>query len=676
MDRTDNYTRPTVGWGTLNFKDLHEAVAKFTCLEIRFLKFNSDAGMRFSFFRFGKLSSSRWHGLLAIVFIAILAVELFGVRLLAVTESRLGDVYQQRHAAEQKPDPDIIIVDVDDPSMIGMQAIAGLWSWPREIHADLLEVLCTYRPRAIVMDIMFSVRDARRPLSDARFDEIVQGCSAIYLPAVRLHDDKRAAHANLASLAGAFGIEPAGRDDARAAIELPHVVTPSAWRLGLINSVNDEDGKLRRYLLFTEVDGWRLPSMPARVASDLGVALPAGGSALMRWSKDLHIHYPYVRLYKKLTEERLQHDDAARRIFDAQLEPLFRDKVIVIGSSAASTFDHHLTPLGSNIPGADILATAIDNLKNRQEVRIAPAALPFVVGTLLIAALAWAFARGRNPMVVGLALALGSLLALALADAALARNHLLPLATPLVFAWAWYLLAAIGGYLRERRSREQAVSLFGRFLNPNVVRRIVEQGETVESLSGRTSQISVLFSDIRGFTTLSESREPHEVVALLNRYFERQVDVVFRHGGTLDKFIGDCIMAFWGAPVDDPQHAARAVAAALEMQEVLLAFKKELEEEGASVTDFDVGIGVHSGPAVVGFIGAQKKLDYTAIGDTVNLASRVEGLTKGVARVLVTQETMQACDAAAAIRFIPHGAFSVKGRAAEVQLYEPVRKQS
>jgi adenylate cyclase len=152
--------------------------------------------------------------------------------------------------------------------------------------------------------------------------------------------------------------------------------------------------------------------------------------------------------------------------------------------------------------------------------------------------------------------------------------------------------------------------------------------------------------------------------------------VVFRHGGTLDKFIGDCIMAFWGAPLDDPQHAPRAVAAALEMQNVLLEFKQELAAEGSDVGDFDVGIGVHSGQAVVGFIGAQRKLDYTAIGDTVNLASRVEGLTKGIARVLVTEDTMRACAASEDLDFRPHGAFDVKGRAAKVELYEPRRKNA
>ncbi len=537
--------------------------------------------MRFSFSRADHSSFWRWHGLPALLFIAILAAELFGVRLLALTESRLADVYQRRHAAEQMPDPDIVVVDIDDASMSEMQAIAGLWSWPREIHADLLEVMCAFQPRAIVFDLTFAVRDARRPISDARLAAAVRDCAVTYLAAARLHPSGDAAGARLAPLAAAFGIGQEGPAAARAALELPHAVDPGAWRLGLINSVKDADGVLRRYPLRTDVGGWALPSMPARVVQDLGGALPAGDDILLRWSGSLHRHVPYGLLYKAMIEERPQLDEAGRRAADAQLAPLLRDKIVVIGSSAVSSFDHHLTPMGSNIGGVDILATAIDNLKNRQEVRIAPAVAPFAFGVLLIAALAWAFARHKNPLATGMALAGVTLASLAAADAALARNLLLPLATPLVFAWAWYLLAALGGFLRERRAREQAVSLFGRFLNPNVVRQIVEQGETVESLSGRTSQVTVLFSDIRGFTTLSETRAPHEVVALLNRYFERQVDVVFRHGGTLDKFIGDCIMAFWGAPVEDPEHAAHATAAALEMQEVLLAFKKELAAEGA-----------------------------------------------------------------------------------------------
>jgi adenylate cyclase len=300
-------------------------------------------------------------------------------------------------------------------------------------------------------------------------------------------------------------------------------------------------------------------------------------------------------------------------------------------------------------------------------MRAAPDYASMALAVVLLALVFTALRLQRNAVETGVALGVVSAALLGAQYAALGAGLLLPVATPLLFAWALYLFGAMLAYLREKRTREQAVRLFSRFLNPAVVKQIVDQGETIESLSGKTRQMSILFSDIRGFTTLSETRPPQEIVALLNRYFSRQVAVVFRHGGTLDKFIGDCIMAFWGAPLEDPHHAEHAVAAALEMEQVLLAFKKELGEEGR---EFDVGIGIHSGAAVVGFIGAEQKLDYTAIGDAVNLASRIEGLTKHAhSRILVSRETMMACNNAFA--FSSRGSYKVKGRTQEVELFEP-----
>ena len=614
--------------------------------------------------------SPRWHSVTGMLFVAVLVAELTGLHALDVTESRLADQFTKRHAAEFRADPDIVVVDIDDPTMIAMQEIAGLWTWPREIHADLAEALSEFGPRAIVFDIAFSEQDLKRPKSDMRLSDILKAMPNAYLPAARLRSELDPSGKPLRELSDAFAIKQDGPQAAIAAIQLPYAVQRDAWKLGLVNSAEDADGVMRRYRLYTDVHGWKFPSLPARVVADLGIELPAGEDFLMRWSLVDRKRHSYAELYRLLTEARptLSPDDV--RTLDA----LFRNKIVVIGASAAGTFDHHLTPLSAGYPGVEILAVAIDNLKNGHHVRVASPVWSMAFGATLITLLAWAFTRRVNPLVVGIMLTAVSAAALLIADAAVARHLQLPVATPLIFAWTWFLFAAVGGYLRERRARDQAVSLFGRFLNPGVVRQIVDQGTTVESMSGRTRAVTVLFSDIRGFTAMSESRPPHEVVALLNRYFERQVEVVYRHGGTLDKFIGDCIMAFWGAPIDDALHARRAVAAALEMESALLGFQEELAAEGWNAGDFEIGIGVHTGPAVVGFIGARRKLDYTAIGDTVNLASRVEGLTKGVARILVTRETMLACQPSADVDFESRGAFAVKGRAAAVELYEPIRK--
>jgi adenylate cyclase len=623
-----------------------------------------------SLIRTVRRSSAHWHTALAVLFAMLLAAELFAFRLLDTTEYRLADLSMVRHASEQRADPDIVVVDIDDASMTAMQEIAGLWSWPREIHADLVAALAEFSPRAIVFDIAFSESDTKRPKSDARLSEEIAAMPRAYLSAVRLLPSFDSTGVPLRTLSEAFGMLRAGPPDAVAALQLPNAVDRSGWRLGLVNSKEDADGVLRRYRLTNDVHGWKLPSLPARVIKDLGIGLPAGDDFLMRWPRIGHKRYAYSELYRVLTEQRPSLNAADV----AALGALFRNKIIVIGSSAAGGFDHHLTPLGAGYPGIDVLAVALDNLKNGDAVRPVSPVWPFLFGIVVIAAVAGAFTKRVNPLAIGAGLMVISLVALAIADRAIDHNTLLPVATPLMFAWVWFLVAAIAGYVRERRSREKAVSLFRRFLNPGVVRQIIDQGETIESLSGRTREVTVLFSDIRNFTALSEARPPHEVVALLNRYFDRQVEVVFRHGGTLDKFIGDCIMAFWGAPLDDPEHASHAVAAALEMQQTLLEFKNELAAEGSEVADFDVGIGVHSGPAVVGFIGAQRKLDYTVIGDTVNLASRVEGLTKGVARILITRETMLACQPSGTMNFAAHGAFSVKGRTAEVELFEPMGK--
>jgi adenylate cyclase len=327
-----------------------------------------------------------------------------------------------------------------------------------------------------------------------------------------------------------------------------------------------------------------------------------------------------------------------------------------------------VTPLSGTQPGIEILATAIENLKNGRVMRAVPAWLPVAAALLLLALLYAAFARNLSANRVAAGLAAATALLLTASWFLAGRLVLVPLLAPLAAAWLFYFAAATAAYLKERRAREAAIAMFSRFVNPYVVKQLVERGGLEGA--GEAREVTLLFSDIRGFTTLSESRAPREVVEILNRYFSRQVEVIYRHGGSIDKFIGDAIMALWGAPLDDPQHAQHAVACALDMAEALAAFKAELGESGAK---FDVGIGLHSGPAVVGLIGSETRREFTSIGDTVNLASRIEGLTKEAGRrILVSRETMERCGDA--FDFVSCGTFQAKGRAQPVELFEPRRK--
>jgi adenylate cyclase len=597
----------------------------------------------------------------AALLLALALIEIGKLHLLESIEGRASDFLVRTQARGLAPDPDIVIVDIDEPSLERMQAEAGKFPWPRSVYGQLVTGIEAQKPRAIVFDIIFAEEDTRDPEFDREFNRALKGVNNVYLPMVRLDPAGDAKGVPLAQVADVLGLDrgPSANPDARAQILPPQIVDEEHWRRsGVINFLEDADGVGRRYWVAMPAYGWRLPSLPARVARGLGLSVPDAESIILNWrgGEAAFARISFADLYQDFGRKKR-----------ARPSDELKGKIAVVGVTAAALGDLRVTPISNTYSGVEVLATAIDNLKNQRAMRIAPDGVRMALAALLLALVFAAFRLGRNAVETGVALAAVSAALFGAQYAALGAGLLVPVAVPLVFAWGLYLFGAMLAYLRERRTREQAVRLFSRFLNPAVVRQIVDQGETIESLSGKTRQISILFSDIRGFTTLSETRPPQEIVVLLNRYFSRQVAVVFRHGGTLDKFIGDCIMAFWGAPLEEPRHAEHAVAAALEMEQVLVAFKKELGEAGG---EFDVGIGIHSGSAVVGFIGAEQKLDYTAIGDSVNLASRIEGLTKEAhCRILVSRETVAACHNS--FTFTSRGSYKVKGRTQEVELFEP-----
>jgi len=599
-----------------------------------------------------------------IAFIVALAsvAEFVGPRLLLPLENRVSDFFVRVHAKGLQPDPDIVIVDIDDRSLAKMNTTAGSWPWPRAVHGELVAGLARQHPKAIVFDILFAEPDIYRPESDELFNDAVHQTSNSYFPIVRRNGAEDAHGIPLAKYGAALGITPtaAAAPDARVSLLLPLAVARESWRTGTINFLEDRDGIGRRYNIFTPAYGWRIPSLPARVARDLGYPVPDRESIVLGWrgTSMAHRRVSYADVYEDFNREKPLRSTTE-----------FRDKIVIIGTTASGLHDIRATPLSSLTPGVEILATAFDNLKNGGTMHSMPTAAPLLLTLLLIAGLLAAFLSRHNTLLIGAALLPASALLLGTSYLAISRQILLPVFTPIAFAWTFYFAAALTEYLRERKAREQTVRIFNRFLDPRVVKDLVNQGATAENLSGQARQLTVLFSDIRGFTTLSEVHTPAEIVSLLNRYFSMQVEVIFRHGGTLDKFIGDAIMAFWGAPGEDEKQAEHAIAAALEMSENLERFRHEIGEIGQT---FDVGIGIHSGPAVVGFIGSEQRQDYTAIGDTVNLASRIEGETKGVSRILVSAETKDRC--ADRFDFVGHGFFKVKGRAQEVELFEPRKK--
>ncbi|MFL6581844.1 MAG: CHASE2 domain-containing protein [Burkholderiales bacterium] len=580
---------------------------------------------------------------------------------LQTAEMRFTDLFISVQARKIKPDPDIIVVAADERSLEQLADYAGRWPWPRSIHAELVQGIEAQKPRAIVFDVMFFEPDIFRLDADELFNKAVARYSNVYFPTVRQDPAGDAYGVPLVEMQAALGAfaGPAADKNATLNVGLPKALSPDNWRLGTIEFLADQDGIGRRYCVYQDAHGWKIPSLPARVAQDISLPVPDTQSILLSWPGGSagRPHVSYADLYIDFNSQRRKRDPYE-----------FKDKIVVIGVTATGLHDIRPAPVAALYDGVDVLAGALDNLKNRNYLREIEPAWPLAGALVLLVLLFAGFAARLHAVKICGALVLLSALLVGIQHVAIGKLVVIPVLRPMLFGWAFFFVGALQEYLRERRAREQAVREFSRFVNPHVVKELIAHGGL--SREGESRQITVLFSDIRGFTTLAESCSPQEVVSLLNHYFSRQVEVVFRNGGALDKFIGDCIMAIWGAPLDDANHAERAIQCALEMSDMLDAFRKQLDTDAG----FDIGIGVHSGPAVVGLIGSEQRREYTAIGDTVNLASRIEGLTKGVARILVSEETMRLCPDA--FDFVPRGLYKVKGRIQEVALFEPKSKKA
>ncbi len=356
------------------------------------------------------------------------------------------------------------------------------------------------------------------------------------------------------------------------------------------------------------------------------------------------------------------------RISEKQL----KGKVALLGASARGLLDQRSTPVGNAYPGVEIHANLVagmldQNLLSQPRYTLGLEALLLC---LFGVSLAWGLVRLNAFQGLGMTL-LAVVMALGLSQYLwLSERIVLPLAGLLSLSAMLYLLAMSWGYWIEGRNKRDIANLFGQYVPPELVEKMATE-PTKYSMAGRSETLTVLFCDIRGFTTFSERLDPKNLAALLNEYLGEMTVEIQKTSGTLDKYIGDAIMAFWGAPLEDKDHAKHAVTAAIEMQAALGKLNQSFESK--SWPTIEIGIGINTGTMVVGDMGSQVRKAYTVLGDAVNLASRLEGLTKyyGVP-IIIGEETKNEIPELLCREL---DRVKVKGKERAVSIYQPLSQK-
>jgi len=344
---------------------------------------------------------------------------------------------------------------------------------------------------------------------------------------------------------------------------------------------------------------------------------------------------------------------------------------VIIGASASGVDDLKQTAIGDEVPGVWLHGSIISNLLDRDFIKTRPDWEIFLIISFICLAITIVILRFRSVTMQLLIPVFFIILYLLLSYLLFDFYRLwIPVITPLTaFAGVF-----VGSYtymsLTEGKDRRKTRKMLSQYVSPAVLSEVMDKSDSILTAEvGTTEELTILFSDIRGFTSFSEATEPTQVVEQLNYYLKEMVDIVFDFKGTLDKFIGDAVMAFWGAPVMSKTHARDGVLSALEMNARLVDVNTAFREKG--YPEFKIGVGLNTGPVILGNIGSDKKLDYTIIGDNVNLASRLEGLTKTYGcDVIISESTFQQIEAEIPCRIVD--SVRVKGKEKPIQIYQPL----
>nr|WP_269846495.1 adenylate/guanylate cyclase domain-containing protein [Paenibacillus roseus] len=587
--------------------------------------------------------------------------------MLNFVEAPLRDLMREMSDQERAPYDQIKIIKIDDASLEQL----GQFPWDRSLYAQLIAMLEEANVKAVLLDIVLA-EPSQNPEADEAMAEVMKSYDNVILPVV--FDMK-------------VRQEGKGRLEAESVINPAPAIGANSEQTGHINVMTDKDGTVRMLTVgLPDPGGMMVPAVSVRLANyilDQGnqIRYDASQDKWFRGNRQIPLNNKnqVTTDFFSKPREAISADTGydSQSFFDVLSGEVpaqyYENSIVLIGPWASGLQDEYLTPLSKSLRmyGVEIHANMIQSLAMGAFYVEAPAGVNIAIIAVLtlLSLMLFEKFRGRMSFVIYIAFAL--LYILCWLSIYYFSSLFISFTYPFLAITTALVWAIVSHYGAERRERGRVTNIFGRFVSRSVVDELLASGEEIK-VGGQRRDISVIFVDIRGFTPMSERLQPEEVIQVLNEYLDICTKAVFKWNGTLDKFIGDGVMAFFGAPVELENHPELAIRAALEMKNKSdILEQKCLEKFGIGVK---FGIGINCGPAVVGNIGSEMlRLDYTAIGDTVNLSARLESNAKP-GQILISEEMYKRAGGLFELEDI--GEIKVKGKEMPVRVYAVLSEKS
>ena len=575
----------------------------------------------------------------------------------------------------------------------GSQTMGLSWPWPREVYGAVLDYLKRNGAKSVVFDVLYTEASASGVADDellgsaaGRFGNFV---GAVFLgkttdQATRWPDHVKPNPIRVEGMDAWLAAHPEAAKEIvseAAAFPVPELATNVAW-LANVREVPDGDGVFRRAAPFRMFDGRVLPSLGfagwlaglnavdvkaeiqphALVVGDRRIPLDEAGRMILKFRGKSGTHQTFNAAEVIQSEVRLL-EGGQPPIRDGSV---FKDAHVVFGFSAPGLKDLRPSPMGGDYPGPEIYATMLDNLLEGDFLQDAPFAAVWLWVLALALVAGVCAASARNGWQSGVAALVLIPLPVVAGGLAWRMGLVLPAAAGMIGVVIALLGGAVINFVLEGRQKMFIKGAFKHYLSAEVIEQIMRDPNSLK-LGGERRELTIFFSDLQGFSTISERLGPEDLTKLLNDYLSDMTDIILEEGGTLDKYEGDAIIAFWNAPLHQPDHAVRAVRAAVRCQKKLAERRAEFEQRTGAV--LKMRIGLNTGAVVVGNMGSSNRFDYTVLGDAANLASRLEGANKALGTyMMVAESTWSQTNGAFPGRELGH--LRVVGRKTPVRVYE------